>query len=916
MRIVRRNSDPNKKSTAPRRGEPWHAFSEETLYHKLRTGPEGLSGEEADERLREYGQNVLPGKRPPSLLRVVWHQFASPLIYILLIAGSVSLVIGDLKDAIFIFGVILLNTTIGAGQEWRAEQSAHALQSMLKIKARVRRSGDVRQIPAEELVPGDIILIEPGDKVAADIRLKSALNLSIDEAFLTGESLPVQKNTAVLSEETLLSERANTAYAGAIVTTGRGTGLVVATGSHTEVGKIARSITEKEAAEPPLVIRMKRFARQISIVVLGFAIILGLLSGARGIPFREVFFVMVAMSVSAIPEGLPVAMTVALSLATSRMARRKVIARKLVAVESLGSCTAIASDKTGTLTVNQQTAKVVVFPDGTRVGISGQGYNGKGRAYIENGETLGEPLLSSMSDLARAGVLCNEGSLSVENGAWRHSGDAMDVALLALGRKLGIDSEAAQRRVNIVGEIPFESEKRFAVVAYRGTRIDHKVSLAAKGAVETILPFCSRMRTGSGDKPLDVAGLQLRAEELAEGGYRVLAIATGRLSGDKHPEKIDESDLTDLVLLGLVGFIDPLRPEVKEAVSLAHKAGVKVVMVTGDHPATALAIARELGVAGSPEQVITGAGIEAAVSADTPEFHEQLRHIRVFARVTPQQKVDIVDSLMELGDFVAVTGDGVNDAPALSRSNIGVAMGSGTDVAKDAAQIIVTDDNFASIVNGIEEGRYAYANVRKVTLLLISTGFAELVLIGATVVLNMPAPFLAVQILWLNLVTNGIQDVALAFEAGEKGIMKLGPRRPTEGIFNRKMIEQVLVGGLTMGLVCLAVWIYLINSGVEAPSARNALLALLILMQSYHVLNSRSEYRSAFRIPIRNNRILIVGMVVAFSIHVIATQAPPMQSLLRISPLSPLQWLFLAVIASSVMVAMEIYKRVAAMRAR
>lgn len=896
------------ESTTTEHALSWHASPEEAVYKHLRTAPEGLSTEEAGGRLREYGPNLLPGKKPPTLVEIVLHQFKSPLIYILLIAGIVSVIVGDVNDALFIFAVLVLNAAIGAVQEWRAEQSAHALQTLLKIHARVRRGGETVTVSAEELVPGDVVLLESGDKVPADLRLITLKNLTIDEAFLTGESLPAQKVKGLLAEDVPVSDRKNMAFAGATVVTGRGMGLVVGTGLKTEVGQIARSLTEVESAKPPLVIRMERFATQIGLGVLVFAAVLGSVLVMRQMPVYEVFFVMVAMVVSAIPEGLPVAMTVALSLATSRMTKRKVIARRLVAVESLGSCTTIASDKTGTLTVNQQTVKVIVLPDGARAAIGGQGYNDDGEVAIEGATSNGDSLRRRLEEIGRSGIFCNEGSLIKRPDGWHTSGDSMDIALLSLGHKLGLEPDQSRRQGSVLGEIPFESEKRYAATAYR---LGRESRLVVKGAVEAVTPFCAWMRTGAGDAELDASLLQRQAEELAEGGYRVLALATRGYSEGESSDGISETHLRNLVMLGLVGFMDPLRPEVKEAVDRAHGAGVKVVMITGDHPATALAIARQLDIARSGVEVLTGAEMAEGVVHDTPEFHARLRRARVFARVTPQQKLDIVEHLMRLGDFVAVTGDGVNDAPALNRANIGVAMGSGTEVAKDAAEIIVTDDNFASIVNGIEEGRYAYANVRKVTLFLISTGFAELVLIGTSVAMGMPIPLLAAQILWLNLVTNGIQDVALAFEAGEKGVMNFPPRRPTEGIFNRKMIEQVLVGGLVMAAICIAAWLYIVENGADETAlaeGRNIILALMIMLQFYHVLNCRSEYRSAFRIPLRNNRILAIGMVVAFSVHLAATHIPLTQTLLRVTPLPLEKWLLLGALAAILMAVMEGYK--------
>ncbi len=885
---------------------PWHALDEKTLLRKLQTRLDGLTPEEAAERLREFGRNELPERKPPTLLQVFLHQFASPLIYILLVAGVIALLMQDYKDAVFIFAVVLINAVIGTAQEWQAEQSAHALQTMIKVRARVRRAGHQLWINSEEVVPGDVLVLESGDRVPADMRLLQVNNLTLDEAFLTGESQGVVKRAEPIPAETPLSERVNMAYAGSTVLTGRGLGVVVATGAYTEVGKIARVIKEEEGAKAPLVIRMERFARQISLIVLGFAGLLGVISFSRGEPLNEVFILVVALAVSAIPEGLPVAMTVALSLATRRMARRHVIVRKLAAVESLGSCTLIASDKTGTLTVNQQTVKEIVLPEGSEILISGQGYNDEGEASLRTGEPLSEAYAVRLRAMAVDAILCNEATFVREDGHWKYSGDSMDVALLALAAKLGLSNQDVRREHPKLAEIPFESEKRYSAVLYAtpsGRR------LVVKGAVETVLGFCERARSLEGEQPLAAEALAEMAMRKAREGYRVLALAGKDLGpGDAHA--LSEADLQGMVFEALLCFIDPLRPEAKEAVETAHRAGVKVVMITGDHPATALAIARELGIAESQEEVITGQELAEIGTPEVPEFYETIRHKTVFARVTPEQKLQIVDGFIRLGEFVAVTGDGVNDAPALKKANIGVAMGSGTDIAKDTATLIITDDNFASIVAGIEEGRYAYANVRKVTLLLISTGLAELVLLGTAIVLNLPLPLVAVQILWLNMVTNGIQDVALAFEGGEPGVMKQKPRDPKEGIFNRKMIELVLISGLTMALGCFVAWIWLIRQDVDIETKRALLLTLLVLMQFYHVLNCRSEEESAFRVPWRRNPVLAIGMVVALGLHILATEVPLLQSLLRLPSIPLTQWLVMGVLASIVLWVVEVYKAI------
>lgn len=898
--------NPNRVELVEMPGQPilWHAVPEEQVLVKLQTDLRGLSPAQVEERQREFGRNTLPERKPPTLVEIILHQFKSPLIYILLIAGAIALATGDIKDAVFILAVIVLNATIGTVQEYRAEQSAHALQKMLKVRAKVRRAGRQLDIDAEELVPGDVVLLESGDRVPADLRLVQVNNLAIDESFLTGESIAATKKLDLLERDAPVGDRLNMAYAGSTVVSGRGLGLVVATGRYTEVGKIARTVAEEEGAKPPLVVRMEKFAHQIGFVVLAFAGLLGLIAFVRGMPFYEVLFLVIAMAVSAIPEGLPVAMTVALSLATARMARRHVIVRKLAAVESLGSCTVIASDKTGTLTVNQQTVRAVVFPDGRRVAVSGQGYNDQGEVTRADGGKMDKTLVGRLTTLARDAILCNEAALERTDEGWRHSGDAMDVALLALGYKVGLDPALVREQHPALATIPFESEKRYAATL---NRADGAARVIVKGAVETVLPFCTEMETADGTVPLDEATIHRLADALAEEGYRVLALAAG-LWQNAESAALDESALKNLTFQGLLGFIDPVRPEVPEAVDTARRAGIKVAMITGDHPETAFAIARELGIAESKEEVTTGRELAEIGDVHVPQFYEQVKRTTVFARVSPEQKLHIVDAMMGLGEFVAVTGDGVNDAPALRKANIGVAMGSGTDVAKDTASLIVTDDNFASIVAGIEEGRHAYANVRKVTLLLISTGLAELVLIGLSIFAGLPIPLLAVQILWLNLVTNGIQDVALAFEAGEPGVMRVPPRPPSEGLFNRKMIEQVLLSGLTMAIICFIAWVILLRSGWEETAARSGLLTLLVLMQFYHVLNCRSETTSAFRVPLRNNPVLMIGMAAALIIHILATEVPFLQSLLRTEPLSWQMWLLFALPGVAILVVIELYK--------
>ena len=895
---------------APQETLSWHALEEDGIFSRLQTSPGGLTGEEAARRLAQFGPNTLPAKKPPGALAITIHQFKSPLIYILLVAGVISLLIGDLKDAGFIFLVVIINAVIGFAQEWKAEQSALKLQSLLKVMARVRRSGTWATLPADELVIGDAVTLESGNRVPADLRLLHAANLTIDESLLTGESAAVQKNIRVLMADIPVSDRFNMAYAGSTVVTGRGCGVVTGTGARTEVGKIARAVSGTEAAKPPLLIRMEDFSRKIGILVVAASMVVAAVALSQGTPPIEVFFLAVALVVSAIPEGLPVAITVALSIAASRMAKRNVIVRKLAAVESLGSCTTIATDKTGTLTVNQQTARIIVLPSGDRGEVSGVGYSPAGEITGPASEPLQDGVKAAISGLSEAAVICNEGSLYEQDGEWVHHGDAMDVAFLALGYKVGLDPDRVRNSFRTVAEVPFESERMYAAVYYRegSESADSPVRIAAKGAVEVLLPLCSTMRGTGGNLPLDPGVIEEQLATLMEEGYRVLAVAEGTIA-DMPPGSPDLGTVKpELTFLGLVGFIDPLRPDVKDSVRIAHEAGVDVVMITGDHPKTALTIARELGIARSMDEVITGRQLEDLGDSSLPSFAAAIEHVRVFARVTPVQKMDIVDTLVRRGHFVAVTGDGVNDAPALRRANIGVAMGSGTDVAKDTASMIVTDDNFSSIVAGVEEGRFAYDNIRKVTYLLISTGLSEVVLFILALMAGLPLPLLAVQLLWLNLVTNGIQGVALAFEAGEKGAMQRKPRSPGEGVLNSLMVKQSVLSGLTIGIVAFIAFDLLIASGTELYMARNLVLLLMVLFENVHVFNCRSEYLSAFRVPIRSNYFLILGVVLMQGLHVISLQVPFMQGLLSLAPVTPVQWLICLAGASTVLLVMEVFK--------
>ena len=886
----------------------WHALSKQQLYSELNTGPDGLSNDEASGRLDHYGKNRLPEGKKVSLWSIILHQLLSPLIFILIAAAVASIAIGEGKDAIFILLVIFINSALGTFQEYNAEKNAASLQKMLKIRARVKREGKEAEIESEKVVPGDIVLLESGIRVAADIRLIETSGLEVDESFLTGESIAAIKQVDVLQKKLGVAERTNMAFAGSTVMKGRGWGVVVATGIETQVGRISSDVAGSASGKPPLVTRMEKFIRQISIFIIALSVILAVILRMQGMDAATIFFFVVALAVSAIPEGLPVALTVALSIAASRMAKRNVIVRKLTSVESLGSCTVIASDKTGTLTVNEQTARNIILASGTRYDISGEGYNGEGK--VTEKDNPGKEITFSASDelkrICRIAVFANEASLVKEKENWVYHGDAMDVALLGMSYKLGIDPEEWRAKKSAIGKIPYESERKFSASF---CKINGDAYIGVKGAVETIIDFCDTMSVNGSSEKIKRDKILEEAEKTAKEGYRVLAFASGEYPEFKKKEVYEDEDIPPLTFYGLVGFMDPLRPEAEKSVEECHEAGIKVIMITGDHPETAGTIAMELGISDKTTRVVTGQMLEEAGAADTPDYEKLVESSSVFARVSPSQKLEIVDVLIRKGEYVAVTGDGVNDAPALKRANIGVAMGSGTDVAKEVGSMIVIDDDFSSIVSGVEEGRFAYDNVRKVIYLLISTGAAEVILFIASIMAGLPLPLLAVQLLWLNLVTNGIQDVALAFEGGEPGAMKRPPRSPTEKIFNPLMIKQTLVSSIIMGGIVFGLWYWLNNyTRMDETHARNIILLLMVFMQNFHAFNCRSESVSAFRVPLKRNFFLAFGVLGAQGIHILSMHLPFMQNILRVEPVTLNEWLYLIALAIPLLLGMELFK--------
>lgn len=862
----------------------WHSLTIGQTMDVLKASQDGLSSSEAEERLRQVGPNVIPESPPKTLLTVFLSQFRNAFIYLLIVAAGVSLFLGEIGDALFIAAALQINAVIGTVQEWQAQEKAQALKNLVKSIVAVHRDGIWEMIDGRELVPGDIVEVEAGSKVPAAIRLLSTEALEVDESLLTGESVPVLKAVTTFPGGYMaLADRANMLHAGTTVLRGRATGIVAATGLRTEVGKVAEALKYTEEVAPPLIGRLETFTHVVASIMVAVIGFIAFIEFLRGTEPSIILLTSVALAVAAIPEGLPVALTVALSISVSRMARRNVVVRKMAAVEGLGACTMIAADKTGTLTVNKLSVERVWFPGADDQSVS---------SFVkEAGSPKAESIDGAFRRVVLAGLLCNEARLEEQpDGASQLFGDTVDGAFLKLGERAGVDQAEVNMNNPRMGRIQYEPKLSFAASFHQ---TDEGLQAFVKGAAEVVLTFCQEE---TGQDVLD------QVEVLASKGYRVLALAGGVVQG------AGREDLEGLEFLGLVALIDPLRPVAVEAVHRCLAAGVAVRMITGDHPMTALEIGRQLDMAADEEDVLTGRQL-AALEDDQPAFDNAVARTRIFARIAPLQKLAIVESMQRGGNIVAVTGDGVNDAPALAVADIGAAMGrSGTDIARSAADLILTDDELSSLADGVEEGRIAYDNIRKVIYLLISTGAAELVLFLASIALGLPLPLSPVQLLWLNLVTQGIQDVALAFEKGEPGVMNRLPRPPKDGIFNRQMIEQVLLSGFFVGGVAFVLFQFSLGAGLSPFEASNQLLLTLILFENAHVFNCRSETRSAFVIPFRNNVFLVGGVVAVQLMHLAAMQIPALNQVLDIRPVSFDIWIMSALSALSIIMVMEIYK--------
>lgn len=854
------------------------------IFKELNTSINGLKNEDVKKRLKKYGINELPKESVKALWQIFFESFKDPIIYVLIVASVLSLIAGELVDGVAIILIILIDAIVSTIQEYKAEKNSEALKDLIKFKVKVIRDSKQLEVDSSTIVPGDIILLESGTQVTADAKIINSTNLTIDESVLTGESIGVNKS----------SEENSIVYAGTSVLTGRAMAVVFSTGINTEVGKIAEKVTTTEESKSPLTIRMEKFSKQITFIIIAISIVIAFVLFNKNYKPLEIFLSVVALSVSAMPEGLPLAVTLALTIGSNKMGKRNVIVKKLNSVESLGSCTVIASDKTGTLTVNEQTAKKIVLPSGEMFDISGNGYNDDGEVT-----SLNDSNLENAKYISSLCKLNNEGALELNDGKWEYFGDSIDVAFLALAKKAKIDDNSYP----IVWDIPYESEKKYSAVFYQK---DNKNYCTVKGSLEVILEFCDYFYVNGRRVKLNKEEIIAQNESLSSNGYRVIAVCDGEVS---KLDKYSENDIKNLNFVGLVAFIDPVRKEAVDSIKKCKTAGIKVLMITGDHALTAFAIAKELKLAKNIGEVVTGKELEKIID-DNELFDEFIKNKTVFARVTPLQKLRIVESLQRRGEFVAVTGDGVNDAPAIKAANIGIAMGSGTDVAKSCAKMIIIDDNFTSIVAGIEEGRNAYSNIRKICLLLLSCGFAEVLFFVLAIAFNLPIPLVAIQLLWLNLVTDGLQDMALSFERETDTIMKEKPRSTNESIFEKELVKQILLGGLYIGIVVFCMWFILINKFNMNPAyARGYVLALMVFIQNIHVLNCRSEKISVFKNSLRKNPFVLIAIGSSILLQLIVMNVPALSKFLQTYSISYSHLIAILLLSTPILFIFEAYKK-------
>ncbi len=870
-------------------GRHWYHLPAEEVIQLLESDADrGLDLFEVKHRQQHFGPNSLTPKKGKSPLVRFLLQFNNPLLYILIASGIITALIKDPVDAVIIFAVVLINAVIGYVQESKAEKAIEALAQAMTTEATVIRAGQTQRISAAELTPGDLVLLQAGSKVPADLRLLRARDLQIAEAALTGESLPVQKSTeCVLQPETALADRCNMAYASTLVTFGQGAGIVTAIGDSTEVGRISQLISEAQELETPLTRKMAQFSRLILYAILALAAITFGIGVLRGQSPIETFTAAVALAVAMIPEGLPAALTVTLAIGVSRMARRRAIIRKLPAVETLGSVTVICSDKTGTLTQNQMTVQQIVV--GTKnYSVSGVGYEPTGQILAQDQPAR---LEGRLRECLQAGLLCNDSALVEKDGQWQAQGDPTEVALIVAARKAGLNGDELSQQWPRLDVIPFDSKYQYMATLH--TSPSNEKVIYVKGAVEAILDKCAAAL----DAPLDADAIHQAVDAMANRGLRVLAFARKQLPA--AATSITHEDIASgLTFIGLQGMIDPPRQDAINAVRVCQEAGVKVKMMTGDHALTAAAIATQIGLAqpcpdASPPQECVLTGRQLSDLSDM-QLVEAVDGTAVFARVSPEQKLRLVEALQARGNIVAMTGDGVNDGPALKQADIGIAMGiTGTDVAKEAADMILTDDNFATIEAAVEEGRGVFDNLTKIIAWTLPTNLGEGLIILLAILAGIALPILPVHVLWINTVTAGVLGLVLAVELKEPGIMQRAPRAPDAPILTRELVWRVVLVGVMILAGAFGLYELELSLGVPIAQARTVAVNAVVMIEIFYLFNCRSLTQSMFRLGAFSNRWVVVGVAGMIVLQLLFTYAPFMNGLLASAPIDLNGWLLI-----------------------
>ena len=883
----------------------WHNLTIKECLKALKVTPKGLDEKEVERRQRKYGLNKLPEAKRLSRLAIFLEQFKNPLVYILLIAATICFFLEEFIDMSVILAAVVLNTIVGFIQEDKAERAIWSLRKMVKKKARVLRNGGEHEIEAEELVPGDIIFLEAGDNIPADARLIEVRDMEVVEAALTGESIPSQKTTEPQDKGAPLGDRENMVYMGTVIEKGKGKATVVATGKETEIGRIALMVKETKEDKTPLQKKMEALSRVISIILGIVCVAIFLVGILTGRDFVEMLLITVALAVAAIPEGLPAAVTIVLALGMQEIFKRKGLIRKLVATETLGSTTVICTDKTGTLTEGKMAVSHIITQEELRK------FNYK--------NALGVTKDGSRNILLtlKIGLLCNNAVIEnpyEELREWIILGEPTEKALLMAAVQAGLDKNVLEKEFPRIDEISFDAEKKYMATLHKNTRTqEHRNTriIYMKGAPEKILEMSKFLEGARGRKelsPNQIKGIQVKYESLTSKGLRVLAVAykeTEKPKNKETKEQLVEENIKDLVFVGLVGLKDPLRPEAKETIKLCRQAGLRPVIVTGDHRLTAQAVAQEVGFTTEEENILEGKELDKMSDEDLKKVAGK---IDIYARVEPKHKLRIIDALQAKGEVVAMTGDGVNDAPALKSADIGVALGSGTDVAKGASDIVILDDNFRTIVQSIERGRVAFENIKKVTLYLLADSFSEIILVGGTILMGFPLPILPAQILWINLIEDGLPNIALAFEAGEKEVMKDPPQKITEPILDKEMKVLIFIIGLITDLVLFVVFWWLWKTGYELAYIRTMIFVMLGLDSLFYVFSCRSLRFTIFHKNPFSNKFLSISVLIGVAFLAGGVYLPFCQTILRTVFLSLEDWFLPITLSIFKIVLIEITK--------